>query len=501
MFINLQRLNWTRGGITNGVSFTGTGENRMSGGTLDGAVSSTNLVIIGPVAGTSTVSGNAVLRGGTVDGSMEITGALDWQSGSVHGTLSIANGGTMTISGTGASHELAEGGTVNNTGTTTWSDGYIFRTATDVSATNCAFNNLAGGVFDITSNTQAYVNSKPWSFNNAGTVRKRSTGRTTITITAFTNMAATGMVEVAAGILQFGNFNQTAGSVWLEGGNIECTNLQIQGGVLKGTRSLVGNVTQTGGQIQPGSSIGTLTITGNLTQSGAGVLFAEIGGKTPGTQCDQLIVNGTATLGGGVSGTFVNGYLPRLGDEFTVIRYASRPGAYIWIPFVAQAGRKMVPVSTGTETHLVTGLETMNFANWAEATGLTGLDVNLDADSDHDGMANRLEYGLYLSPLVCDTKNAFFPALAGAPQRLQITFNRINDTNDLDIEVEASSDMTDWQTISRSHHGAATTDVSGGSFSIMETPSTLYTRVTVVDQSAASPTTTRRFLRVKVKDN
>ena len=473
----------------------------MSAGTLNGSVSSTNLVIIGPVSGTSTVSGTAVLRAGTVDGIMEIAGALDWQNGSVHGTLSIASGGALTISGLGFNHELAEGGTVNNSGTVTWSEGYIFRSPTDVSATTCSFNNLAGGVFDITGNTSAYVNSKPWSFNNAGTVRKLSTGRTTITITAFTNTASTGLVEVAAGILQFGNFNQTAGTVWLEGGNLECTNLQIQGGVLKGTRSLVGNVTQTGGQIQPGSTIGTLTITGNLSQSDTGVLFAEIGGKTPGTQCDQLIINGTATLGGGVSGTFVNGYVPRLGDEFTVLRYASRTGTYNWTPFVAQVGRKMIPSSAATETKLVTGLETMNFTNWAEATGLTGLDVNLDADPDHDGMSNRLEYGLYLFPLVADNKKGPAPVVTGTPQRAQITYNRINDVQDLDIEVEVSSDLTNWLTIARSHHGAATTDVSGGSFSITENPFPNYTKVTVVDQSAISPSQVRRYLRVRVTDS
>ena len=143
----------------------------------------------------------------------------------------------------------------------------------------------------------------------------------------------------------------------------------------------------------------------------------------------------------------------------------------------------------------------MNFTNWAEATGLTGLDVHLDADPDHDGMTNRLEYGLYLSPLVSDNKNVLMPALAAAPQRLQIIYNRINDTNDLDIEVEATSDMTNWHTIARSHHGGVTTDVDGGSFSISESVFPNYTKVTVVDQHTPSVAQSRRFLRVKVTDS
>lgn len=492
---------WTNGGITSGASFTGAGENRVNGGTIDGPVTSTNMVLAGNVGGNSTVSGTASLRGGTVAGSLEISGSLNWQSGAVHGTLSIASGGALTISGAGGSHELANGGVVNNSGTITWTDGYIFRTPTDVSGASCSINNLAGGVFDITSNSQAYINSKPWTFNNSGTVRKLSTGRTMIMITAFTNMATTGMIDVAAGILQFGNFNQTAGTVWVTGGNIECPDLQIQGGVLKGTHSVVGNVSQTGGQIQPGSGIGTLTITGNLTQSGSGALFSEIGGKTPGTSCDQLIVNGTATLGGSVSGTFVNGYVPRLGDEFTVLRYTTRSGAFAWMPFVVQLGRKMIPAICTSDVRLVTGLETMNFANWAEATGLTDLNSQLHADPEQDGMTNRLEYGLYLNPLVSDPNHGPAVSRSSNGGRLQISYQRINDTTDLDIEVEASSDMTNWQTIARSHHGGTTTDVEGGSFSISETVFPNYTNVTVVDQQIPSEAQSRRFLRVKVTDS
>lgn len=50
------------------------------------------------------------------------------------------------------------------------------------------------------------------------------------------------------------------------------------------------------GQLLPGNSPGTLTINGNYTQSSTGTLFIEIGGTTPGTEYDQLIVNGIATF-------------------------------------------------------------------------------------------------------------------------------------------------------------------------------------------------------------
>ena len=491
---------WTAGEIASGAAFTGTGEVQVNGGVLNGALTSTSLVVTGTVGGTCSIGGSAQLRGGVLSGVVDITGALDWQNGRVDGTLNIASGAALSITGNSTYHELADGGTVNNSGTLTWSNGYIWRLAADASTEACSINNLAGGVFDITGNNIAQISgSKPWSITNAGTLRKLSTGNSYISITSFTNTASTALIEVAAGVLQLGQFSQTAGTLSLHGGNVECANLQIGGGVLKGSRSVVGSVTQTGGQIQPGDSgIGTLTITGSFTQSAPGALHLELGGRTAGTQHDQLVVNGAATLGGGVSGLLVNGFLPLLAEQLTVIRYASRTGALNWPPFSAGSGRKMSPLAYTTEARLLTGLDPVQFANWAQATGLTGPDTLPDADPDHDGLTNRLEYGLYRFPQTPDIQGGTPPALTGSPARLQITYTRINDATDLDIDVEASTDIQGWETIARSHFGAPTADISGKTFSIIETPFANHTQVTVVDQFLPGPGQPRRFLRVRV---
>lgn len=249
------------------------------------------------------MSGTAKLRGAILTGTFETTGTLDWESGRVDGILNVAPAGSLLIRGNSTYHELANGGVVNNRGAATWSEGIIFRTTTDASEFPCTFYNLEGGILDITGNNSAYLaGGRPWSMVNAGTIRKLSSGTTTIALSSFSNTAPTALIEVDAGTLILGNFNQTAGTFSLTGGNVQCSQLLIEGGILTGNRSVIGSVTQTGGQIQPGDGVGTMTITGSFTQSGTGVLFAELGGRTAGTGYDQLLVNGAATLAGGVSG-------------------------------------------------------------------------------------------------------------------------------------------------------------------------------------------------------
>lgn len=223
-------INWTTGGITNGASFTGAGEFQMSGGTLTGSMSSTSLVITGTVGGNATVSGTSQLRGGVVAGTLELTGSLNWQSGRVEGTLNLPLGASMILSTVGY-HELANGGTVNTAGHTVWSDGYLWRYSQDNSATSCTFNNLAGGLFEMTGNTTATIAaSKAWTFNNAGTIRKTAgAGASVIIPTAFNN---TGVVEALTGTVRLGGTesNSTGSSVAGNGAIVSWIAGNINGG-------------------------------------------------------------------------------------------------------------------------------------------------------------------------------------------------------------------------------------------------------------------------------
>lgn len=73
---------------------------------------------------------------------------------------------------------------------------------------------------------------------------------------------------------------------------------------------------QPGGTIAPGHSPGCLS-SGNLSL--AGTYSAEIGGTTACTQYDQLQVTGTVTVGGSLSTSLINGFIPAAGNVFTLI--------------------------------------------------------------------------------------------------------------------------------------------------------------------------------------
>jgi autotransporter-associated beta strand protein len=68
-------------------------------------------------------------------------------------------------------------------------------------------------------------------------------------------------------------------------------------GTLSGSHFVNGNLTSSG-HVAPGFSPGITTVNGNYTQTNIGVLDIEVAGTVPGTQHDQLVVTGTASLDG-----------------------------------------------------------------------------------------------------------------------------------------------------------------------------------------------------------
>jgi autotransporter-associated beta strand protein len=90
------------------------------------------------------------------------------------------------------------------------------------------------------------------------------------------------------------------------------------GGTLGGSGKLNSAVTVSGGgTLSPGLSPGSFTVS-NLNLATNSNFFVELNGTTAGTSYDQLIVNGSVTIG---SGNLVLslGYTPSIGDEFTII--------------------------------------------------------------------------------------------------------------------------------------------------------------------------------------
>ncbi len=89
----------------------------------------------------------------------------------------------------------------------------------------------------------------------------------------------------------------TAGARQLAGGLSSAGPFNFNGGKLSGSGNFNGSVIKAT-EVCPGSSPGITTCNGNYTQTSAGTLKIEIGGRVPGSQHDQLVVNGPATLDG-----------------------------------------------------------------------------------------------------------------------------------------------------------------------------------------------------------
>jgi hypothetical protein len=80
---------------------------------------------------------------------------------------------------------------------------------------------------------------------------------------------------------------------------------------------------QNNGTWDVGPGIGAGSVSGNWTQSADGRLVIEIGGYVAGTDHDQLVVGGIATLDGRVRIQTANGFQPKFGDQFTILTASS----------------------------------------------------------------------------------------------------------------------------------------------------------------------------------
>lgn len=101
-----------------------------------------------------------------------------------------------------------------------------------------------------------------------------------------------------------------------------------RGGRLTGTLDVVGSTTWNEGTIAPGDGVGLLTLTSDFVQTSSGVLEIEVGGTTPVTQHDQLIVSGAVLLAGNLRVPFVNSYTPSMGHSILLLESEMPTGKF-----------------------------------------------------------------------------------------------------------------------------------------------------------------------------
>jgi hypothetical protein len=144
-----------------------------------------------------------------------------------------------------------------------------------------------------------------------------------------------------------GTLTQTAGELDLDGGTINAPNgYNLSAGTFSGSGTIHGPVTNAG-TFYPGGNgaVGVLKIgdssyglgTGSFTQTATGHLVLDIGGTTPGTQYDQLLLDqtfGVMRLSGSVELNTIDGFSPAVGDSFTLVKgvMAYQPDLFFLFP-------------------------------------------------------------------------------------------------------------------------------------------------------------------------
>ena len=169
--------------------------------------------------------------------------------------------------------------------------------------------NAAGATLTLDSNASVSASdSSAPKFLNAGKFIKPAGSDATMNV----EWSNTGEVVVENGTLHVRvpagkECKQNAGTTTLEGGVLSVEDsvgtkskgiFDVAGGVLNGIGTIEGNLVNSGGHVKPGHSPGSITINGNYVQTNNGVLDMEIGGTTPGSTYDQILVNGVAYLAG-----------------------------------------------------------------------------------------------------------------------------------------------------------------------------------------------------------
>lgn len=200
--------------ITNGGNYTVTisSDARVAGIVVGGetatqtvSLASATLTLGGPL----TINPHGVLawNSGIIrNGTCALAGRLEWQAGYLRECdLTVSPGGIVNLSGDGTRALLHA--TLNNGGTVHWTDSGSFGAISIGSDLLAAVTNLAGGVFDLQTDTSFFYDSSggfhfPFVFHNAGTLRKSAGTGTNVFIQrlTFENM---GQVTLDQGAFRF----------------------------------------------------------------------------------------------------------------------------------------------------------------------------------------------------------------------------------------------------------------------------------------------------------
>jgi hypothetical protein len=158
-----------------------------------------------------------------------------------------------------------------------------------------------------------------------------------------TTAVAPGNAATAVFTLQVGPYTGQPGTA---GGAAYFDDAQFGPTAVNGAQVSAGSLSNSG-TITLGAG-GTVTSAGTFTQTGSGTLSVQLGGPPAGGFYGSLSAAGSATLGGTLQASVVNGYAPSVGDGFNVIRYASATGTFASFQLPSGSGYAFAPAVNPT---------------------------------------------------------------------------------------------------------------------------------------------------------
>jgi streptogramin lyase len=150
-----------------------------------------------------------------------------------------------------------------------------------------------------------------------------------------------------------------------------------KGATLKGGGVIMELTVESGGTLAPGHSPGCIT-SNDITMSGT--YSVQIGGATPCSDYDQVVVSKSITLNGDLAISGVNGFDPQPGQVFTIIKNGGRSpinGSFAGLPEGAKFSNQGVNFQIsykGGSGHDVT-LTVLKLASYKAPVGVSGSPV------------------------------------------------------------------------------------------------------------------------------
>ncbi|MCB9066419.1 MAG: tandem-95 repeat protein [Calditrichae bacterium] len=264
---------------------------------------------------------------------------------------------------------------IRNKGTITWDDSSIV----DLEAGGDIINDTTGTMLITGAGTFSLVGGTGL-FTNYGTVVKNGGGKTNWNVPFVNN----GEISLLSDSLRFTKSltNNDSGAVSGVGF------LDVSAGAGFTNR----------GAFHPGDTLGALNFVGNYVNTTSTTdLDIQIGGNTPGAY-DQLLVNGSAQLGGVLSLSRVNGFHPVPTDTFHVVKYGSRTGTFSSVDFPGHTYN----LAYTDSSVMLTEIQRDNFAPVAVVDSITtdeevAASVNVLAN-DSDGDADPMTIASFTQP-------------------------------------------------------------------------------------------------------